>query len=424
LGSVLNPMLDQNEDLTAKMSMRFSELAVDLASFYNTAEPQALWALRSALTGEAEPMKKFGVVMNEATLKEFAMTQGIKKSVKEMNNAEKTQLRYDFILKQTVKTHGDAIKTSAGWANLTKRVGGRIRDLATDIGLRFLPLAEKMLNWTLDMIDAGIRLYKVTLAPLVKFFANLPSLSQKLLLLGAGLILLVGNFGKVSKAIRLLMSPMGKFFLLIGLLVLILEDLYTWAEGGDSMFKRLFQTFDEITGLNLTEYLENILKWFLRLSEDPVKAFEEIFATLEEFGHWVKVAFLDVWDIAVKWFNENVKDPITSFFTDIVVKIKDLVNRFPALMKVAQKLGGLFGFGGNEGKTTGPKKVTPSTLIPPVPSGAGVGNVNQDNRMHVEVHPSVGMNEEELANRVIEKTREERKRNNRNTMGAFQQAKP
>jgi hypothetical protein len=152
-GAVLNPMMEENTDLTSQMSTRFAELAVDIGSFYNAAEPDVLLALRSALTGEAEPMKRFGVVITEDTLKAFALSQGIEKNVKDMSIAEKTTLRYNFILAQTKAAHGDAAKTATGWANASKRLKAKVMDIATTVGMAFLPQAEKMLNAMIEWIE-------------------------------------------------------------------------------------------------------------------------------------------------------------------------------------------------------------------------------------------------------------------------------
>ena len=123
LGAVLNPMMERNEAEAAKMSKRFAELAVDLGSFFNKTDKQAMEALRSGLVGEAEPLKQFGVVMSVATLEAFALSKGIRKNMKDMSNAEKTALRYEFILEQTATAHGDAAKTADGFANATKGLG-------------------------------------------------------------------------------------------------------------------------------------------------------------------------------------------------------------------------------------------------------------------------------------------------------------
>ena len=46
------------------------QLASDMASFNNTSVDDALLALRSGLSGETEPLKRFGIALSEVRLKE------------------------------------------------------------------------------------------------------------------------------------------------------------------------------------------------------------------------------------------------------------------------------------------------------------------------------------------------------------------
>ena len=58
-------------------STDFTGLAADLASFNNTTPEQAINAIGAALRGESEPLRAYGVLLNDATLKEAALKLGI-----------------------------------------------------------------------------------------------------------------------------------------------------------------------------------------------------------------------------------------------------------------------------------------------------------------------------------------------------------
>lgn len=64
-------------DSAADMSVELSKLSVDLASFNNLSERDVSADLISALTGETEVMKKYGVVINEAAVKQEALNAGL-----------------------------------------------------------------------------------------------------------------------------------------------------------------------------------------------------------------------------------------------------------------------------------------------------------------------------------------------------------
>ena len=118
----------------AEMSIALTALSADMASFYNTEQQVASTALNSVFTGETETLKKFGIVMTEANLNAFAMAQGIEKTVKQMSQAEKVQLRYNYVMSQTSLVQGDFAKTSGEWANRSRVLKEQITELSAMVG--------------------------------------------------------------------------------------------------------------------------------------------------------------------------------------------------------------------------------------------------------------------------------------------------
>lgn len=231
LGAVINPMMKGNAEVAAEMSTNLGQLTVDLGSFYNAAESNVLLALRSGITGEAEPMKRFGIVMLEATLQEFALAEGIKKRVKDMNVAEKTQLRYQFIMANTTAAQGDALRTADGYANAIKGVTGALKDIATRIMLTMMPAVGTMTSAIRD----GLRTFD-------EMIEGTNLVQSALILLGSvaavtGLKMLL-PFAKLLPAFGVLAF---KAFLLW----VVLDDIITLFEGGDSAIGRFI---DDIFG--------------------------------------------------------------------------------------------------------------------------------------------------------------------------------
>lgn len=224
IGSVLNPLMERNAEVAAGMSTRLTELAVDLGSFFNATDTDALAALRSGIVGESEPLKRFGIVMNEATLEAFRLEQGIKKSTKQMSIAEKTALRYNYILNQTELAHGDAAKTSEGWANASKALVGALKDLGTRLGLTILPFAEKVVTGARNVIRGFLEWQKGT-----------NFLKAALIVLGA-----IG--AKVALGLLIawapVLLPILKFVAIVTVAALVLDDFLTFMQGGDSVIGR------------------------------------------------------------------------------------------------------------------------------------------------------------------------------------------
>lgn len=132
-------------DESADLSTRLVDLSADLASFNNANPEDVLEALRSGLTGEVEPLRRFGVFLSEATVKAKAMEMGLSDGSGELTEAAKLQARYALILEQTGAAQGDFARTSDSAANQQRILAARFDDLKVKIGQAVAPLAEKLL---------------------------------------------------------------------------------------------------------------------------------------------------------------------------------------------------------------------------------------------------------------------------------------
>lgn len=123
----------------AEMSASFVKLAGDLASFNNVSPEEAMLALRSGLTGETEPLKKFGINMNEATLKAKAMQLGLSDGKGVLDANAKAQAAYALILDQSKTAQGDFARTSDGLANRQRILAAQVENLKAKVGSYLLP---------------------------------------------------------------------------------------------------------------------------------------------------------------------------------------------------------------------------------------------------------------------------------------------
>ena len=130
----------------ASMSTSMVGLAGDLASFKNIGIDQATTALAGVFTGETESLKRLGIVMTEANLQMFAMSQNIQKNVKDMTQAEKVNLRYQFILSKTNNAQGDFARTQDGAANQMRIFTEGSKQLGQSLGSILLPAFTKIVT--------------------------------------------------------------------------------------------------------------------------------------------------------------------------------------------------------------------------------------------------------------------------------------
>lgn len=108
------------ESESYNMATALTQLAGDVASFYNLTQDEAYTKLKSVFTGETESLKDLGVVMTQTALDSFAMANGYGKATKAMSEAEKVALRFAFVTNQLNAASGDFVRTSGSWANMIR----------------------------------------------------------------------------------------------------------------------------------------------------------------------------------------------------------------------------------------------------------------------------------------------------------------
>jgi len=99
-------------DSMANMSINLTKLAADMASFYNVEQSAVAEDLASVFTGETRPLRTYGLDLTQATLSEWAMKQGLDANIQSMSQAEKTMLRYQYVLANTTAAQGDFVRTA------------------------------------------------------------------------------------------------------------------------------------------------------------------------------------------------------------------------------------------------------------------------------------------------------------------------
>ena len=117
----------------AQLSVQLAKLATDVASFNNASDTETMAAFQSALVGNHETVRRFGIVITEATLQQELYRMGINKTSQEATNAEKVQARLNLIVAGTSDAQGDAARTSQTFANQSKRLSAELENLAVGI---------------------------------------------------------------------------------------------------------------------------------------------------------------------------------------------------------------------------------------------------------------------------------------------------
>lgn len=191
----------QGKDLVG-FSENLTGLASDMASFSNTSPEQAIDAIGAALRGESEPIRAYGVLLDEGALKAQAMSMGLVRASKDadkikaahlaatvaqkrynealkehgpksreaqsaqagliraqsalkkatdgsippLTNQQKVLAAQGAIMQQTKAAQGDFARTSTGAANKQRILSAEISNLTANLGKALLPAFSAVLN--------------------------------------------------------------------------------------------------------------------------------------------------------------------------------------------------------------------------------------------------------------------------------------
>lgn len=155
----------------SKMAVGYMELTYDLWAGANDQYKRledAADAIKSAIAGEVEPIRKAGMTITEATLKETAANHGLKVSLENATEAQKSYLRYLAITdsaygQNLVGTYARELNTAEG---AIRTLSQQVKSLAQAIGSLFLPILVAVVPW----IQAFVNLAREAVVTLAGFF--------------------------------------------------------------------------------------------------------------------------------------------------------------------------------------------------------------------------------------------------------------
>jgi hypothetical protein len=170
-------------------------LASDLASFNNTTPEEAIQAIGGALRGENEPIRRYGVLLDEASLKQAALKEGIISSTKEALTPQQKVLAAQLaIYQQTTAAQGDFARTSDGLANQQRILAAQFANLQAEIGQALLPVMLQFVKALNAMVTGDFP----------AFGDAISKLNDMLNPLGLGIGGIINGFEKLQEAFKLL----------------------------------------------------------------------------------------------------------------------------------------------------------------------------------------------------------------------------
>jgi len=207
-----------------QMSKDVTSLAYDLASFNNMAEADVMRDLQAALTGSSAVMKKYGVIVNAAAVKQELLNQGLDPSA--VTEAQKAQARLAIIMRGTTAAQGDTIRTMGSFTNRMKQIKDAVGDLAESIGGALLPIVtpvvaflgrmiKKATDWASENKGLVVTIFAVA-AGITAAGVALVTLGGIMAAAGFALSTLATILGAIGAVIGAILSPIGLIVAAIG----------------------------------------------------------------------------------------------------------------------------------------------------------------------------------------------------------------
>ena len=161
------------EESANTMSQNLTQLSYDLASFFNTDVETAFDKLSSAMSGQVKGLREFGIDTTVASLQEYALAKGIETSVSKMTQAEKSLLRYNYIMENSIKIQGDMARTLVTPANATRILTAQLTQLNRALG----NIVSVIIVQWIPYVQAFVRVVTEAAQAIAKFFGfELPTI--------------------------------------------------------------------------------------------------------------------------------------------------------------------------------------------------------------------------------------------------------
>lgn len=449
-------VLGQSAGLTGKDNAKFSTslvgLAGDLSAFSGKPVEQALGAVSAALRGEMEPIRAFGITLDDFSLRQKALAMGITTTTKEALTPQQKILATNALLWEkggfAVGNFADTADSAVGQAKI---LTGSFDDLSTQLGTALLPLATKIVTFLnenfIPAFSDFVKEFEKGNTPLNTFFDVFSNVinfvmenSGLLISIGTGILAIVAAFQALSVAmslysvaaafatagtsafgIALAATGIGAIIIAIGLLIAGIVYLATQTTFFQDVWAGLVSFFKDS--------IANVSSFFKGFGEGITKVFKGIGDFVGSVFKGIGNYYIGFINFIIKGINavigliNSINIPIPEFARGLFGGAKkigfnlSLIREIPQLATGGDVMGSATGTTVVLGDKNKAETVTnlgqtndfiAQTLQ--LVKNANAGGAGATPVINMTVNPSQGMSEAELAKKVVTQLRREMRR--------------
>jgi len=183
--NVMLASMGMSEQAAYDMATSLTKLSYDMASFYNLSNEDAMAKLQSGISGEVEPLKRLGIVVNETAVKTYALNNGLIKQGQEMTDTQKVIARYMTIMEMTKKAQGDLARTLDSPSNQLRMLKERMSMLGIEIGQKLIPIMQRLMSFANGLLNAWNNLNPATQDTILAVIGVTAAIGPLILVVGA-----------------------------------------------------------------------------------------------------------------------------------------------------------------------------------------------------------------------------------------------
>lgn len=237
------------EDKAFKLNKQITQLAIDMSSFANVPLAKAMEDIQSAIVDQSRPMRKYGSVLTQTRVKQYALKKGIVETDRELTEQEKIVARVQLMFEDMTKATGDYKRTQDSFANQLRETKNLLKNIGETIGENVLPVFSDLLGHVKDLLE---------------WFEDLPDATQKVIskfMVWSGIIagivgplaLIVGYLPQIASGFSMIYGAMNPYFLAGGAIILGLTAIYNLVKDIKEETDLLTTATEELTEAQLKE---------------------------------------------------------------------------------------------------------------------------------------------------------------------------
>ena len=334
-------------DESLNMSEGLTQLSYDMASFYNLKPEEAFEKLKSGITGEAEPLKALGILVNDTTIKTYAYTNGIAKQGEELTESQKVQARYGAIMESTKNAQGDLARTLDSPTNKLRIMKEQAEQIGIQFGQVLIPILESLMAVIKPLMDKFQGLSKEQQETIVKIGLIVAAVGPIILIVGK-VITIIGTLSTIISSISgviaaaggasaalgavfaAITGPVGIVIAIIAALIAVGVLLYKNWDTIKASISGIWEWLKTSIGNSIAAIKTAIISTWESIKAVVLPIVEGIANVIKAIWEGVKIAFAFIWEV--------IKGIFITYWTIISTIVKTYINVVTTIISVAWQL--------------------------------------------------------------------------------------